>query len=90
MWLLVALSIYKIYKTRTTWNASNKIPHTMDCRNIFLSLTKNSRGNKCRFWQIVVEALEEFPNHFIQSQTSASTHEYSQGVQKQSLLRHVA
>ena len=37
-----------------------------------------SRGNTCRFWQIFVEALEEFPNHLIQSKTSASTHEYSE------------
>ena len=35
-----------------------------------------SLGNNCRFWQIFVEALEEFPNLFIQSKTSASTHEY--------------
>ena len=37
-----------------------------------------SRRNKCRFWQIFVEALKEFPNTFIQSQSSASTHEYSE------------
>ena len=36
-----------------------------------------SRGNKCQFWQIFVEAREEFPNYFIQSKTSASAHEYS-------------
>ena len=33
---------------------------------------------QCRFWQIFVEALEEFPNLFIQSETSASTREYSE------------
>ena len=38
----------------------------------------SSWGNKFRFWQIFVEALEEFPNLFIQSETSASTHEYSE------------
>ncbi len=27
----------------------------------------NSRGNKCQFWQVIVEALEEFPNYSIQS-----------------------
>ena len=32
-----------------------------------------SQGNKCRFCQIFVEALKEFPNLFIQSETSAST-----------------
>ena len=36
------------------------------------------RGNKCRFNQIFVEALEEFPTLIIQSKTSASTHEYSE------------
>ena len=35
-------------------------------------------SNECWFWQIFVEALEEFPNHFIQSEFSASTHEYSE------------
>ena len=40
-------------------------------------LQLNSQGNKCRFWHIFVEALEDFPNHFIQSKTSASTHECS-------------
>ena len=35
-----------------------------------------SRGNKCQFWQIFVEAVEESPNYFIQSKTSASSHEY--------------
>ena len=30
----------------------------------------------CRFWQIFVEAREEFPIVFIQSRNSASTHEY--------------
>ena len=29
-----------------------------------------SRGNKCQFWQIFVEAREEFPTYFIQSKTS--------------------
>ena len=29
-------------------------------------------------WQIFVEAHEEFPNLFIQSETSASSHEYSE------------
>ena len=38
---------------------------------------KYSRGNKCQFWQIFVEAHEELPNYFIQSKTSASAHEYS-------------
>ena len=33
---------------------------------------------QCRFWQIFVEALEEFTNLSIQSKTSASTHEYSE------------
>ena len=34
---------------------------------------------KCRLWQISDEALvEEFPNLFIQSETSARTHEYSE------------
>ena len=37
-----------------------------------------SRRNEWRFWQIFVEALEQFLNHFIQSKTSASTHEYSE------------
>ena len=36
------------------------------------------RGNKCRFWQIFVEALKEFLNLFIQSETSVSTHEYTE------------
>ena len=36
-----------------------------------------SRGNKCQFWQIFVEAHEEFPNYFIQSKTRASAQEYS-------------
>ena len=36
-----------------------------------------SRGNKCQIWQIFVEALEEFPNYFIQSKTCASAHEHS-------------
>ena len=39
---------------------------------------KFSRGNNCRFWQIFVEALEEFPYLCIQSETSTSTHEYSE------------
>ena len=30
----------------------------------------HSRGNKCQFCQMFVEALEEFPNHFIRSKTS--------------------
>ena len=37
-----------------------------------------SQGNKCRFSQIFVEALKEFPNLFIQSETSANTYEYSE------------
>ena len=36
------------------------------------------KTHKCRFWQIFVEALEEFTNLFIQSETSASTHGYSE------------
>ena len=43
-----------------------------------VSCTSDSRGNKCRFWQIFVEALEEFPIVIIQSRNSASTHEYSE------------
>ena len=35
-------------------------------------------GNKCRFWQIFVEALEEFPILIVQSKASVSTHEYSE------------
>ena len=42
-----------------------------------IELVRN-RGNKFRFWQIFMEALEEFPNIFIQSETSMSTHEYSE------------
>ena len=37
-----------------------------------------SQGKKCRFWKIFVEALEEFPNLFIQSETSASSHDHSE------------
>ena len=33
---------------------------------------------KSRFWQIFVEGLEEFPIVIIQSETSTSTHEYSE------------
>ena len=34
--------------------------------------------NKFWFWQIFVEALDEFPNYFIQLKTTASAHEYSE------------
>ena len=37
--------------------------------------TVNQR-EKCWFWQIFVEAPEEFPNHFIQAKTSTSIHKY--------------
>ena len=48
--------------------------------NDHLSITvmKYSRGNKCRFWQVFVEAIKEFPIVIIQSKTSVSTHEYSE------------
>ena len=38
----------------------------------------DSRGNQCRFQKIFAKALEEFLNRFIQSETSPSTHEYSE------------
>ena len=44
---------------------------------IYFAALGEQSGNKCRFRQIFVEALEELPKHFIQSKTSASTHEQS-------------
>ena len=39
---------------------------------------EHSRRNKCQYWQInFVEALEEFPTYFIQSETSTRAREYS-------------
>lgn len=35
----------------------------------------NFRGNKCSFWKIPIEALEEFPTVIIQSSNSATTQE---------------
>ncbi len=54
---------------------------TLEAKNV---LHKNIRhlqlqsGNMCRFWQIFVEELDEFPNYFVQSKTSASAHAYSE------------
>ena len=50
---------------------------TQSGKPVVALLLHNSRENKCQFWQIFVEALEEFPNYFIQSKTSASAHEHS-------------
>ena len=41
------------------------------------------------FWQMFVEALDEFPIYFIQSKASTSHHEYSQ-KQPGEQIRHFA
>lgn len=37
-----------------------------------------SQRNKCRFWQIFAETLEEFPIVFSQPKNSANTREYNE------------
>ena len=54
-----------------------KFQHSKETRSEIPQQCLFSRGNKCQFWQIFVEAREESPNDFIQSKTSASAHEYS-------------
>ena len=63
-------SVFQIYKRVVSGQKLDKIGH--------LTQLGYSRGNKCHFWQIFVGALKEFPNLFIQSETSASIHEYSE------------
>ena len=54
------------------------IKSTPDFRSGKFATLDNSQGNKCRFWQIFVEALKEFLDLFIQSKSSRSMCEYSE------------